>query len=88
LQSHWITTCRRLDFVDGTAIATGEAMRIDLDAALRELEEEEPKVIVEPEIGAFCVVRPSGAASPATPATTVPERTPLEVILAYLAKTS
>ena len=62
-------------------------MRIDLDAALRELEEVEPvepKVIVEPEIGAFCVVRPSGAASPAAP---VPERTPLEVILAYLAKT-
>ena len=60
-------------------------MRIDLDAALRELEEVEPKVIVEPEIGAFCVVRPSGAASPATAAP--PERTPLEVILAYLAKT-
>ena len=61
-------------------------MRIDLEAALRQLEEEEPKVIVEPEIGAFCVVHPSGAASPATPVT-VPERTPLEVILAYLAKT-
>jgi hypothetical protein len=76
---------RSADFVGGTAIARPEVMRIDLDVALRELEEVEPKVIVEPEIGAFCVVRPSGAPAPAAP---VAERPSLEMILAYLAKLS
>jgi len=57
---------------------------MNLDAALRELEEDEPSVIVEPEIGAFCMVRARAARG-----TTPPERTsgrlPLEAILAYIA---
>jgi hypothetical protein len=57
---------------------------MDLDTALCELDEDQPKVIVEPEIGAFCMVRARSARG-----TTPPERTsgrlPLEAILAYIA---
>lgn len=55
---------------------------MNLDAVLRELEEDEPKVMVEPEIGAFCLVR---ARDTAPPPVQVPGRLPLEVILAYIA---
>lgn len=54
---------------------------MDLDAALRELgNEEEPNVIVEPEIGAFCMVHPrTPRARPTT------GRLPLDAILAFMA---
>jgi len=54
---------------------------MNLDAVLRELEEDEPKVMVAPEIGAFCLVR--GTPPPVQPR--APGRLPLELILAYIA---
>ena len=52
-----------------------------IDDVLRELEDEEPKVIVEPEIGAFCMMRVRRAPAPQRAS----GRLPLEAILAYLA---
>lgn len=55
---------------------------MNLDTVLRELEEDEPKVMVEPALGAFCVVGARGTAPPPPPKS---DRLPLEAILAYLA---
>lgn len=57
---------------------------MNLDAALRELEEDEPKVMVEPDLGAFCVVRARDS-TPSVPPVRASGRIPLDVILAYLA---
>ena len=55
---------------------------MNLDAVLRELEEDEPKVMVEPALGAFCEVR---ARDTVPPPPQKSDRLPLEAILAYLA---
>lgn len=66
----------------GTTVAISLVVR-NLDVVLRELEhEDEPNVLVEPEIGAFCLVQPRDT----TPRERPSGRIPLDAILMYLAK--
>ena len=56
---------------------------MNLDVALRELEEDEPKVMVEPDLGAFCMVVRARDTTP--PPVRASGRLPLDMILAFLA---
>jgi len=54
---------------------------MDLETVLRDLDDAEPNVIVEPDFGAFCMVRSRTARPSQRPSS---ERLPLDLILAYL----